>query len=100
MLSGAEIAALLTEDRKIAFERFSYVGTARLGADETFAVLIPRLGQDTGVWWLEDDRICSRWARFRQGRVLCAKVGQLADGTYRGLFAGSGAVIGDFRFVN
>ncbi|MDA7965848.1 hypothetical protein [Ruegeria sp.] len=100
VLSPEGIAALVTEDREIEFERFQYTGTASLGTDKTFTVIVPRLGEDTGVWWLEEDKICSRWKTFRQGRLLCAKIGQLPDGTYRALSTSFDSTLVNFRFVD
>ncbi|WP_424979279.1 hypothetical protein [Leisingera sp. S232] len=100
MLTGQEIQSLFTHDRKIAFTRLSFAGSALLRVDGTFEVSIPRLGEDTGTWWLDGDRICSRWAEFRKGQDLCALAGALPDGTYRGMFAASGTRLGDFWFVD
>lgn len=100
MLRGPEIAALLTQNRTIAFQRFSYGGTAQLRSDHRFDVTVPRLGQDSGMWWVEGDAICSRWHKFQQGQTLCAAIGQLPDGTYQGFSPTSGAYLGAFRLVN
>ncbi len=100
LLTRQDLAFELTNNRKIAFERFHYSGTAELQTDQTFEVIIPRLGRDTGTWWLEGDMICSRWANFQQGRELCAVVGRKQDGLYRGQSPRSGIFLGDFRFLN
>lgn len=100
MLDADEMQALLAQDRKIAFKRLSFAGSAVLRADGTFEVSIPRLGEDTGSWWLEDGRICSRWAEFRRGQELCASAGGLPDGTYRAMHGAFGTRLGEFWFVN
>ncbi|KIC32058.1 hypothetical protein [Leisingera sp. ANG-S5] len=99
MLTAEELQAFFTHDRKIAFTRLALSGTAVLRTDGTFEVTIPRVGEDTGTWRLDGDRICSRWAEFRRGQELCALAGALPDGTYRGMFAASGTRLGDFWFV-
>lgn len=96
MLSHKELAALLAQDRQISFQRAGVKGRAQIAQDASFAVQVPRLGQDTGIWWLEEGRICSRWATFRKGQTLCAVVGQREDGSYRGYKPGPGAYLGDF----
>jgi hypothetical protein len=98
MLSADDLSALLTTDRKIAFQRFHITGSARIHSDGGFQIRVPQLGQDTGDWWLERGEICSRWATFRQGRKLCAVVGLADDGTYRGFNPQTGAYLGEFRF--
>ncbi|KIC28979.1 hypothetical protein [Leisingera sp. ANG-M6] len=100
MLSADEMQALLEQDRKIAFTRLAFSGTAVLRTDGTFEVTIPRLGEDTGTWRLDGDRICSRWAEFRKGQDLCALAGELPDGTYRSFLADSGTRLGDFWFID
>ncbi len=99
-LSGQELSSLFAHERKIAFERTGYTGTALLAADRTFEVTVPRLGRDTGEWWLDEDQICSRWVRFRQGRTLCAIVGKSPDGTYQGFTPSQKVYVGDFRFID
>ena len=92
--------AFFTHDRKIAFKRLSFAGSALLRMDGTFEVSIPRLGEDTGTWRLDGDRICSRWKTFRRSQELCALAGELPDGTYRGMYAASGTRLGEFWFVD
>lgn len=92
--------AFFTHDRKIAFTRLSFAGSALLRKDGTFEVSIPRLGEDTGSWRLDGDRICSRWSEFRKGQELCALAGELPDGNYRSFLAASGTRLGDFWFVD
>ncbi len=98
-LSDQELSALLTHDRRIAFERIGYTGTALLALDRTFQVTVPRLGKDTGEWWLHENQICGRWARFRQGRTQCAVVGKTDEGVYRGFSPSQKVYLGDFRFL-
>ncbi len=99
MLTKDQLAALLGEDRKIALNRAGVTGTARVNVDQSFVVEIPRLGRDTGVWWLEGDRICGRWKTFRKDQDLCAAVGQVEDGTYRGYTSGRGSYLGEFTLL-
>lgn len=100
MLSADEMQALLAQDRKIAFTRLAFSGTAVLRTDGTFEVTIPQLGEDTGTWRLDSDRICSRWAEFRRGQELCVLAGELPDGTYRAMYTASGTRLGDFWFID
>ena len=99
MLTGDQLAALLVEDRQIALNRAGITGSARVNADQSFEVEVPRLGRDTGVWWQEGDRICSRWKTFRKDQDLCALVGQVEDGTYRGYTPGRGSYLGEFTLL-
>ena len=99
MLTQDQLAALLVQDRKIALNRAGVTGAASVNADQSFVVEIPRLGRDTGVWWFEGDRICSRWETFRKDQDLCAVVGQVADGTYRGYTPGRGSYLGQFTIL-
>ncbi len=99
MLTQDQLAALLVQDRKIALNRAGIKGTARVNADQSFEVEVPRLGRDTGVWWLEGDRICSRWKTFRKDQDLCAAVGQVEDSTYRGYTPGRGSYLGEFTLL-
>ncbi len=99
MLTKDQLAALLVEDRQIALNRAGIAGAARVNADQSFEVEVPRLGRDTGVWWLEGDRICSRWKTFRKDQDLCAAVGQVEDGTYRGYTSGRGSYLGEFTLL-
>lgn len=99
-LSDQELSSLLTRERTIAFERTGYTGTALLAEDRTFEATVPRLGRDAGEWWLDDNQICSRWARFRQGRTLCAVVGITPDGIYQGFTPSQKVYLGDFRFLD
>ena len=96
MVPGKTLEALLVSDRKIAFSRFHVTGSGVLRADGRFSIVVPRLGEDQGRWWLEGDRICSRWDRFRKGQDLCAAIGRLPDGSYRSLFPDTGAHMADF----
>ncbi|CAD0184301.1 hypothetical protein RUESEDTHA_01180 [Ruegeria sp. THAF57] len=99
-LTAQELASELNISRKIAFERFHISGTATLRRDGSFEATVPHLGRDTGTWWLDGDKICSRWANFRQGQELCAVVGQSEDGQFRGKSPISGSFLGNFRFLN
>jgi hypothetical protein len=99
MLTQDQLAALLVEDRQIALSRAGITGTARVNADQSFEVEVPRLGRDNGVWWLEGDRICSRWETFRKDQDLCAVVGQEESGTYRGYTPGRGSYLGEFTLL-
>lgn len=96
MVPGTTLEALLASDRKIAFSRFHVAGSGVLRADGRFSIVVPRLGEDQGRWWLDGDRICSRWDRFRKEETLCALIGRLPDGTYRSLFPDTGAHLADF----
>ncbi|MCI5096272.1 MAG: hypothetical protein MRY77_08170 [Rhodobacteraceae bacterium] len=100
LLPAETLHALLKNERKIEFTRFQFRGTGMLGPDGRFVVAIPLLGQDEGRWWIEEDRICSRWDRFRQGRTLCALVGRLPDGRYRSLFPDSGSFLADVKLLD
>ncbi|WP_170785170.1 hypothetical protein [Ruegeria lacuscaerulensis] len=100
MLSATDVAALLAQDRRITFERFHISGSARIDRDGQFAVLVPRLGQDTGAWWLEEDAICSQWAAFRQGAKLCATVGRTESGGYQAFSPDTGSYLGDFQILD
>lgn len=99
ILSAEELKALLLDERKISFERFRYSGIAVIKPDETFEVDIPRLGKDTGVWWLKNEQFCTRWKQVQQGREICAVIGKLPDGTFEALSAKAGLRYGLFRFL-
>ncbi|MBO9433914.1 hypothetical protein J7394_06845 [Ruegeria sp. R13_0] len=99
MLTQDQLAALLEQDRQITLNRAGVTGTAHVNADQSFFVEVPRLGRDTGIWWQEGDRICSRWKTFRKDQNLCAVVGQVEDGTYRGYTPGRGSYLGEFTLL-
>ena len=67
MVPGETLETLLASDRKIAFSRFHVTGSGVLRADGRFSIVVPRLGEDQGRWWLDGDRICSRWDPVPQG---------------------------------
>lgn len=99
-LSAQDITNLLKTDRKISFSKGRFIGQALIRVDNTFAVDIPALGKGEGIWWVESEKICTRWKEFRKGKNLCATIGKFKDGSYEGRIPISNIHIGTFQFRN
>ena len=54
-LTAEEISALTSKDLKLEWEGFGFSGIARIRADGSAHLFVPRLGEDDGSWWQEDD---------------------------------------------
>lgn len=100
ILSGQQLTAFLSVERKINFTGFRIAGAALLRPDGSFEIEVWRLGEDTGKWWVEDDQLCSRWNTFREGRILCSSVRKGPDNTYEVLHPGGSFTLVKFKLAN
>ncbi|WP_166418635.1 hypothetical protein [Cochlodiniinecator piscidefendens] len=100
ILTAEELVELFSTDHRIAFSRTRFSGTATISADNTFEAIVPLLGNDSGVWWLDSNQVCSRWEALRRGQTLCISIGQLPDETYVGFLAGANTRLGTFRIIH
>jgi len=99
-LTSAELQDLFATRQEVSFLRSRFTGTAEVEIDNSFFVNVPILGSDKGIWWLDGDQVCTRWAKLKQGRDVCAVIGQLSDGTYVASDPDTSARLGTFRIRN
>ena len=99
-LSADDIAVLTSKHLKLEWDGYGFSGTARILADGKAHLLVSRLGEDTGRWWQEDDQICSKWQRVRDGETLCAYLGALGDEQYELRSIRQDIQWGTFRIVD
>jgi hypothetical protein len=43
---------------------------------------LPGLPEDIGAWWLDDDRICTRWEQARDGAAKCYRLTEESAGRF------------------
>ena len=97
ILTGTEIAQLLSQEQRISFSGFRFSGAATLRPDRTFDIEVLSLGKDKGRWWIEDNQLCSQWKNFRGGRTLCSPVRKKSDGSFEILRPGGSSSLATFR---
>ncbi|MEM7068108.1 MAG: hypothetical protein AAF478_04415 [Pseudomonadota bacterium] len=96
-LEATELANLIGTEKKAGFSSFRFTGTVSLFADGSAHLNLPALGEDDGKWWLEEDRICSKWKKALKRNKRCAQIGVLADGSYVAIDPANGFQLAKIR---
>ena len=81
-LEEADLIRMLERERKADFSSLRFTGTVILRTDQSATLNIPALGEDTGSWWIEDNKLCSKWAKALNGDASCAYIDKLPDGNF------------------
>lgn len=95
-LDAGRLSALLSQDMILSFDTIRFSGRVTLFADESAHLVIEGLGRDDGTWWLQGDRVCSRWKQALRKRTRCVQVRQYSDGTYAAIDGTTGFSLGQF----
>ena len=81
-LEEADLIRMLEQERTAGFSSLRYTGTVLLRTDRSATLNIPALGEDTGRWWIEGNKLCSKWTKALNGNAACAYIDKLPDGNF------------------
>ena len=99
-LDKEDLTELLNADRNANFASLRFEGHVSLKMDKTAFLSIPALGNDTGTWWIEGNRLCSKWKQAIRGKTACAYISKRLDGSYVGHDPNTGFQVGTFELTN
>ena len=95
-LGPSQLEQLFSVERVAHIQSVRFSGNVVLKRDKTALLKIPALGNDRGIWWIDGDKLCSKWKQAIRGKAACAHVTLYPDGTYAGHDPTTGLRLGTF----
>ena len=75
LLTADEIRTLLSDNSgTFTSPRTGATIKVMFGADGSMKGLAPNGTEDSGTWWMEDQRFCRKWTNFAKGHTSCFKL--------------------------
>ena len=95
-LDSSQLAQLFSVEQTASFQSLRFTGSVLLKIDKSAVLNIPALGDDTGIWWIDGNKLCSKWKQAAGGKTACAHISKFPDGTFAGHDPTTGLKIGAF----